>query len=207
MNIEGLCVVLTEAECIHYSWEDILNIVLNNNIKFIQLREKNLATFGFYNLAVKAKRLTDKTAEQVKLIINGRIDIALSVDAGGAHVRKEDIPYKEARRFMGHEKIIVVSADTIEDVILYNQIDCDYVGISGIFSSTTKDINDHLWGKDGLKAAWDRSKNSLVAIGGLNKQNIKEIMPFCDSVAVVSVLCSAKNPDKEIKDLIKLVKK
>ena len=102
----------------------------------IQLREKELPTNEFYNLACSIKRLTDKY--DVPLIINDRIDIALAVDADGVHIGVDDMPIAVAREMIGKNKILGVSARTVKEAVIAESYGADYIGVGAMFATTTK---------------------------------------------------------------------
>ena len=105
-------------------------------VTIVQLREKDLSTLEFFNLATQIKAVTD--SYQVPLIINDRLDIALAVDAAGLHVGQDDLPAVIARRLLGADKILGVSATTLEEAIKAEVEGADYLGIGAIFPTDTK---------------------------------------------------------------------
>ena len=103
----------------------------------VQLREKDISTLEFYNTASKVKAVTDKY--NVPLIINDRIDIALSIDAAGVHLGQSDMPASIARGIIGNDKIVGISTSTLEEAIEAEKEGADYVGVGAMFPTTTKD--------------------------------------------------------------------
>lgn len=195
--LSQIYLVTSRADCKYHSIEDIVKIAIDSGITAIQLREKHVHTRDFLDIAEKIKKITENKA---KLIINDRVDIALAIDANGLHIGNEDIPYNVARKLLGKDKIIGVSVDSINDIQNTNLLDCDYIGVSGVFHSITKSIQEP-WGIEGLKKAKSISKHSIVAIGGVNLSNIKDVAKYCDSVAIVSAICSAHDPKDVINAL------
>ena len=124
-------------------------------------------------------------------MINDRIDVALACDADGVHVGQSDMPARVARRLLGPEKIIGVSCKTPEQAQKAWIDGADYIGSGGVFPTNTKGNNLTI-GLDGLKTVCLASKLPVVAIGGINASNARQVMeigvPNLKGVAVVSAL-------------------
>ena len=116
--------------------EESVEQAILGGCSLIQLREKQSSYREFFEMAKRIKAITDRY--RVPLIINDRIDIALSVDAAGVHLGQEDIPAKEARRIMGEEKVIGVSARTVELARKAVEDGADYLGVGAMFATNTK---------------------------------------------------------------------
>lgn len=171
----------------------------------VQLREKDVSTREFYNIAVKVKELTHKY--NIPLIINDRMDIALSVDAEGLHIGQSDMPLKIARKILGEDKIIGVSTSTVEEAVEAEKDGADYIGVGALFSTTTK--------KDAKSVTLDELKNikrsvniPIVGIGGINMNNVESVMETgIDGVAIVSAILGQKDIKKVSKEFKEKVKK
>lgn len=200
MNNKELYLIISESSCLHYDIFDITKMAIENEIKIIQLREKSISTRKFFNLAEKINKIIEKKA---KFIINDRLDIAIAVDADGIHIGNEDLPYSIARKILGKKKIIGISVNNISELELANKIDCDYIGISGVFHSNTKNIDDHIWSYENLKKAKEISKHYSVGVGGINENNLENVSSFFNSIAIIRAICGSQNPEKSIKDLKK----
>ena len=165
---------------------DSIEAAILGGTTIIQLREKNLSTLDFYKEALKVKELTNKY--NVPLIINDRLDIALAVNADGLHIGQKDMPLEIARDILGQDKIIGVSAATVDLALLAEKDGADYIGVGAVFTTSTKDdakVVDH--------AQVQKIKESLsipvVAIGGINENNAPSIMEIgVDGIAVVSAI-------------------
>ena len=105
-------------------------------VTLVQLREKKATTNRFFHLAQKVKTITDKY--DVPLIINDRVDICLAVDAAGVHIGDDELPIDVARSLIGPNKLLGVSADTLERANEAQQLGADYLGIGAVFPSSTK---------------------------------------------------------------------
>ncbi|MDD6794513.1 MAG: thiamine phosphate synthase [Clostridiaceae bacterium] len=152
----------------------------------VQLREKDVTTREFYDIAVDIKEVTDKY--NVPLIINDRIDIAQAIDADGVHVGQSDMPCDKARKILGKDKIIGVSVHTLDEAIKAENDGADYLGCGAVFStSTKKDAIDVTY--DCLKKIKENTKIPVVAIGGISDENINKLKGTnIDGVAIISAI-------------------
>ena len=186
---------------------DIYNAVeeaIKGGVTVVQLREKNLGTLGFYNIAVKIKNITDKY--NVPLIINDRIDIAQAIDAAGVHLGQNDMPAGIARRIMGNNKIIGVSTSTLEQAQKAEAQGADYVGVGAMFPTTTKEDAKAV-SINCLKEIKKGISIPVVAIGGINEKNINLLkVANIDGIAVVSDILSQKSIKAAAEKLGVLVK-
>lgn len=184
----------------------VIEEAILGGVTIVQLREKDSLTRDFYQLAKQVAEMTKKY--QVPLIINDRLDIALAVNAEGLHIGQSDLPYHVARKILGPDAIIGLSVESIQDAEDAESLDVDYLGISPVFSTNTKtDIAQPL-GLEGIKAIRKFSQHKLVAIGGINKSNTKEIISAgADGIAVVSAICSAQSPRNASNQLIEEILK
>ena len=107
-----------------------------SGVTIIQLREKNLTTNQYYQLAKQVKEITD--AYQVPLIIDDRLDVCLAVDAAGLHIGDDELPVSVARKVLGPEKILGVTAKTVKRALEAETSGADYLGTGAIFPTTTK---------------------------------------------------------------------
>jgi thiamine-phosphate pyrophosphorylase len=183
----------------------ILEDALKGGASIIQLREKSCNTISFYNRALKSKALCH--AYRVPLIINDRIDIALAVEADGVHIGQADMPYSKARELLGATKIIGLSVSKSEQAIEAENLKVDYIGISPIFNTATKksDLAPSL-GIDGLKMIRPLFSKPIVCIGGIQKNNVADIIKNgANGVAVISAISKAEHPEKETKNLKEII--
>ncbi len=185
--------------------EWIVEEAVKGGVTMVQLREKDCSTRDFIQLAVGLKKKLQPYG--VALIINDRADVAMASDADGLHIGQSDMPYDIARKLLGKDKIIGLSVETMEQVGQANMLDVDYIGISPVFSTPTKTDTLQPFGLEGVKRVMDISKHPAVAIGGVNATNIKDVFNAgVDGVAVVSAICSAKDPKKAAEELMELCK-
>ncbi len=150
----------------------------------IQLREKELSSYDLYQTAVEIREVTRRC--QVPLIINDRIDIALAVGADGVHVGQNDIPARAARKIIGNEMILGVSAGSVEEAIRAVADGADYLGVGAMFPTGTKG-DAKVVSMEELKKIRAAVNLPIVVIGGINKENAAEFISCgIDGLAVVS---------------------
>lgn len=186
---------------------DVVMQSIEGGVTMVQLREKDITAREFIELAHALKTelsLYNKNHSlHIPLIINDRIDIALAVDADGVHIGQSDMPYEEARRLLGYDKIVGLSVENLSDVIEANAVDVDYIGISPVFATPTKTDTALPFGLDGLRSAVNISIHPTVAIGGINISNAHEVMQAgADGIAVVSAILASTNPTEATKQLL-----
>lgn len=165
----------------------------------VQLREKSISSRTFYETARAVHKVTKKY--EVPLIINDRLDIALAIDAEGVHIGQEDLPAREVRRLLGPNKLLGVSASTLNEALAACEDGADYLGVGAMFSTATKDISG-LTSMDELRRIRDAAPIPIVAIGGINAQTISFLHGSrIDGIAVVSALVSQKDIIKAAQNL------
>jgi len=174
---------------------DAVAEAIEGGVTLIQLREKEVSSREFYQIAVKVKDLAH--SKGVPLLINDRLDSALAVNADGLHIGQEDLPLKVARKLLGPDKIIGLSVSNLEDAVQGEKEGADYLGAGAVYPTTSKDVSESPIGPDGLKKIKDAVSIPVVGIGGINLFNIEEVKRTgVDGVAVISAIMGA--PD--IKD-------
>ncbi|RXX22509.1 thiamine phosphate synthase [Streptococcus oralis] len=162
-----------------------------SGVTIIQLREKNLTTNQYYQLAKQVKEITD--AYQVPLIIDDRLDICLAADAAGLHIGDDELPVSVARRVLGPEKILGVTAKTVKRALEAETWGADYLGTGAIFPTTTKE-NAPITQISTLKTICQTVAIPVVAIGGLTSENIDQLIGTgIAGVAVVRDLMQAED--------------
>lgn len=188
-NIDYSLYLVTDRELLKKgSLETAVREAICGGVTLVQLREKNASSREFYRLALSLKEVTDSLG--VHLIINDRLDIALAAEVGGVHLGQDDLPVSEARRIMGIDAVIGVSASTVEEALEAERDGADYLGVGAMFATGTK--------KDAKPTAVNelfeiRRAVSIpvVAIGGIGCSNIGELAGTgIDGISVVSaILC------------------
>ena len=162
-----------------------------SGVTIVQLREKNLTTNQYYQLAKQVKEITD--AYQVPLIIDDRLDVCLAVDAAGLHIGDDELPVSVARQVLGPDKILGVTAKTVKRALEAEEGGADYLGTGAIFPTTTKE-NAPITLISTLKTICQRVAIPVVAIGGLTSENIEQLIGTgIAGVAVVRDLMQAED--------------
>ena len=183
--------------------EEFLNIIeeaIKGGTTVVQLREKSASTKEFYELALRVKEITSRYG--VPLLINDRIDIALAVDSEGVHIGQDDMPADIAREIIGEDKILGVSASTVEEAKKAEIDSADYIGSGAVFPTATKDDADSV-SKDELKEIVDSIDIPVVAIGGITVENASTLKSSgIAGFSVVSAIMSAEDP-KEASEKLK----
>ena len=173
------------------SFLEKIETACRSGVTIVQLREKNLTTNQYYQLAKQVKEITD--AYQVPLIIDDRLDVCLAVDAAGLHIGDDELPVSVARKVLGPEKILGVTAKTVKRALEAEEGGADYLGTGAIFPTTTKE-NAPITLISTLKTICQRVAIPVVAIGGLTSENIDQLMGTgIAGVAVVRDLMQAED--------------
>ena len=171
-------------------------------VSIVQIREKTAETLEFYKLALKVKRITSKY--NIPLIINDRVDIALAIDADGVHIGQKDMPCDIARTLIGDDKIIGVSATTIEEAKKAEKDGADYIGSGAVFPTQTKNDAESIT-KNDLKKLAESVNIPIVAIGGITIENAKELANTgIAGLSVVSAIMNADNPKSASQKLLNI---
>lgn len=178
--------------------EDVVEQAVAGGVTIVQLREKESSSREFYELAMSLKQMLCKY--HVPLIINDRLDIALACNADGIHIGQSDLPYGVIRELLGYDKIIGLSVENIDEVVIANKLDVDYIALSPLFSTQTKLDIKTPFGGDGLRKALKMSQHKTIAIGGISLDNIDKCVGL-DGVAVVSAIMSSDNPKQAACDM------
>lgn len=168
-----------------------VEMACRSGVTIIQLREKNLTTNQYYQLAKQVKEITD--AYQVPLIIDDRLDICLAVNAAGLHIGDDELPVSVARQVLGPKKILGVTAKTVKRALEAEEGGADYLGTGAIFPTTTKE-NAPITQISTLKTICQTVAIPVVAIGGLTSENIDQLAATgIAGVAVVRDLMQAED--------------
>ena len=172
---------------------------LKGGATFIQLREKNLGEEEFLAEAKEIARLCK--SYHVPFVINDNVDIALEMDADGVHVGQSDMEADDVRAKLGPDKIIGVSAQTVEQAVLAEKRGADYLGVGAVFHTDSKaDVAEV--SRETLKAICDAVDIPVIAIGGINKENVSELAGtgIC-GIAVISAIFAEKDIKKATEKL------
>ena len=176
-----------------------------NGATFVQLREKDISLEEFTAIAREIKSICVR--HNVPFVINDDIDVALAVDADGVHIGQSDISLPRARSLLGNEKIIGVSAGSLEEALNAKENGADYIGVGAIFPTSTKENADSV-SVELLRNITECTNIPTVAIGGIGEDNISELAGSgIDGVAVISAVFAQEDIGKATKNLKAVVKK
>lgn len=171
--------------------EEAVEQAIIGGCTLVQLREKDCSSLDFFNTAVKIKEITDKY--NVPLLINDRLDIALAVDAAGVHVGQSDLPVSVVRKIIGEDKIIGISAGTLEEALQGQKDGADYLGVGAMYATgTKKDANPT--SMEELKKIREAVSLPIVVIGGINEERVKDFKGTgIDGLAIVSAIIAQED--------------
>lgn len=163
---------------------DCVREALEGGVTLVQYRAKTASSAEMYAEALQLKALCDSF--NVPLIINDRLDIAMAVGAAGVHLGQDDLPCAAARKLLGEDYIIGVSAHNPAEAKAALQSGADYLGCGAVFGTATKADVKKL-GTDGLAAICKAKGLPVVGIGGVTADNYREVRAAgADGAAIVS---------------------
>jgi thiamine-phosphate pyrophosphorylase len=181
--------------------ESVLKAV-KNGATCVQYRAKNTSTKKMVEIAKDLKKICNDY--NVPLIINDRLDVALAVKADGIHVGQEDMPIEIVKKY-AQDMIVGVSASNIKEALEAEKKGADYIGAGTIFPTKTKKDANYM-GLETLNTLMKKMKIPVVAIGGINLNNLKEVLKTnVDGVCVISALLCSENMEKTTKEFIKII--
>ncbi len=178
---------------------DAVRESLEGGVTFLQLREKELDEERFYEEAVQLQELARKY--KVPFVVNDNVDIAVRMDADGVHVGQNDMEAGDVRALIGPDKILGVSAQTVEQAVLAEERGADYLGVGAVFSTGSKDDAVEV-SFETLKAICEAVSIPVIAIGGITQENTAELAGsgIC-GIAVISAIFAKENIRKAAADL------
>lgn len=169
---------------------------IKSGVTMVQLREKNADGKEFLEKAIKLRKLTNKY--NTTFVINDRIDIAILVDADGVHIGQSDIDAVSARKLLGDNKIIGVSARNLQEAKIAKENGADYLGIGAMFSTSTKS-DAKLVSFNTLEEIIKEVNLPFVLIGGITLDNVKKLKHFKpDGYALVSGILGTDDISKRV---------
>ncbi|MCA1623656.1 MAG: thiamine phosphate synthase [Acidobacteria bacterium] len=184
---------ITDTRITNLSHAEQVKRLINGGAETIQLREKYAAPKDFFADAQEALKIARKN--NVKIIINDRVDIAIALGADGVHLGQDDLPPEQARKILGEKAIIGFSTHNLKQVIEGIKLPVDYLAIGPIFATKTKENPENIVGIETLKKVREGIGSfPLVAIGGITSENFREVLAAgAGSVALINDLLSEAN--------------
>ncbi|NQZ53204.1 MAG: thiamine phosphate synthase [Piscirickettsiaceae bacterium] len=169
--------------------------------KAIQFSWGNCTDLTLYSTAEKIRKLT--ADNDVSMIVNNRLDVALAIDADALHIGQRDVPFNIARKMLPRRVAIGLTLDRPDQYSSAVGEDIDYFGIGPIFKTVTKADADNLWGLDEIKRLRAMTDKPLVAIGGITTSNVSSVMDAgADGVAVIGDIYRSDNIARTISGLL-----
>lgn len=178
---------------------DQVKKALDGGATFVQLREKNLDREDFLAEVKEIQKLCKEYG--VPFVVNDEVSIAKDIDADGVHVGQSDMEAMDVRKILGPDKILGVSAQTVEQAIIAEKHGADYLGVGAVFTTGSKDDADDV-SHETLKAICEAVSIPVIAIGGITKDNVAELAGsgIC-GVAVISAIFGQKDIQKATEEL------
>lgn len=159
----------------------------------VQVREKDCLTDEFIRRARPLREALRRLG--VPLIVNDDVEAALALDADGVHIGQGDMPWPDARRRIGPDRLLGLSVDALDQLAEADAAEVDYVGLGPIFATATKPDAGAPLGVGAIREARWRTRKPIVAIGGIGERNASDVMAAgADGIAVVSAICAAPDP-------------
>jgi thiamine-phosphate pyrophosphorylase len=196
--------LVTDASIIHgLSVLEAVEKAILGGLKFVQYREKNLSPSMSCEIAEVLRHLTRKAG--ATFIVNDDVSLALAVEADGVHLGQEDLPIREARKVLGHQRLIGVSTHSVQEASAAEKAGADYVGLGPIYPSTTKQTRSPL-GCGVMHQVAEMVKIPFFAIGGINRANLREVlMAGATGAAVISAILTSPDITQATRDFLQTI--
>lgn len=186
------------------SIERIVARAIAGGVTIVQYRDKDGGTRKMVERGKKLRAMTRKAG--IPLIINDRIDVALAIDADGAHVGQDDLPAPLARKILGPEKILGVSAKTVAQARQAEKDGANYLGVGDIFGTQSKADAGKPIGLRAVRRIVRSVRIPVVGIGAVSTQNAAQVIEAgADGIAVISAIVQAPDPMLAAKELRQIV--
>lgn len=204
--LRGLYVITDSELRPGRSHADIASAAVTGGARIVQIRDKTASDRAFYEAALEVRQITAEA--KALMFVNDRVHIAAAVGADGVNVGQSDMPAYAARKVLGPEAIIGVSADSLEEALQAVEEGADYVGFGPVFPTTTKLDAGPVSGIKTLRMVCERVGVPVVAIGGISASNIAQVyMAGAACAAVVSAVVCAEDMVAATKELVRLYEK
>ncbi|WP_448381819.1 thiamine phosphate synthase [Desulfosoma sp.] len=182
----------------------VVEAALRGGAGVLQYREKKKPTRRMVEEAAALAALCRR--HRAVFIVNDRIDVALAVEADGVHLGQDDMPVDAARRLLGPRRLIGVTVHNLKEIEEAQRGGVDYISLAPVFATPTKPDHQTPMGVDGLKRLMEAVRCPAVAIGGINAQNIADVIRTgVDGVCVVSAVLGQDDPEEAARSLRRLM--
>jgi len=196
--------MVTDSELSKHGIFSDVEDALRAGCKIVQYREKNKSTKDLIDEAKKLKKICDGKAV---FLVDDRFDVALAVDADGIHIGQEDIHFETARMLLGKDKVIGLTVHNLDEAIEAEKLGVDYIGLAPIFKTGTKEDARDPIGTEMIEIVRKNVSLTIVAIGGITKENIKDVMEAgADSVVSIYAVLNSNDVYSEVSEFIRIIK-
>ena len=187
-----------------FSHLELAGLAIRGGADTIQYRQKSGSTREMIHIATQMKRVCSD--QGVPLIVNDRVDVAIAARADGVHLGQDDFPIPLARELLGQEMIIGASASNMEEVEKCLLDGADYVGFGPVYPTASKDDTGSVKGIDSLVQVVKAVTIPIIAIGGINIDNVSEILQTdVHGIAVISSVCCQEDPEEATRALYQML--
>lgn len=199
-----LILVTNKSQSDLQKYLDFIAVCAKSGLTAVQLREKNLNANDLIAFGKRLKTLLHPF--NIPLIVNDDLALCLELNADGLHLGQTDGSVITARKYLGHEKTIGLTVNTLAQVELANNLPIDYIGVGAVFPSNNKPDAQTIWGCDSLKQAASIASHPIVAIGGINTSNAALVMKTkVTGIAAIDAFHQSKNPALTTRTLRQIV--
>ena len=172
--------------------------------RIVQYREKTKCT---RDMVSEAAEIKDICAGIAVFLVNDRIDVAMAVDADGVHIGQDDMPFETARKLLGESKIIGLTVHNDAEAAEAEAMGADYIGLSPIYATSTKEDAGEACGISMIERTKNTVSIPIIAIGGINKENVREVIKAgADSAVAISAVLTSGDVYGETRDFINIIK-
>ena len=202
LHLPPLYAILDPDQILRRSVDQVLDQLLASRIEWLQLRVKALPPSDFFELARRVRAAT--RGRGCKLIVNDRVDIALAVDADGVHLGQEDLPLRAGKKLIGG-KIVGISTHDLDQARTAEREGADYIGFGPMFGTFTKNTGYDARGVEMLEQIRAAVKLPIVAIGGINEHNVRQVWSAgANAAAIISDILRADDIGAKVTRLLRL---
>ncbi len=205
--IQGLYTICDNSFSPEYSHLELARLFLRGGAKIVQLRMKNEKNLDRVRKMAE-EILREKEKQEFIFILNDYVELASILPVDGVHVGQDDMPIQEVRKILGHKKIIGYSSHSLEEAKKAEQEGADYVAFGAIFPTKTKGPGHPVQGVEKLKELVQTVHVPVVAIGGITKNNIQQVLKTgVSAVAMITALTQAPDVVEATKFFVEKFKK
>lgn len=198
-----LMLVTSKGQESYRNYLEFIFTCINNGVTSVQLREPDLHDQDLFDYGIKLKSLL--CHNNIPLIVNNNIELCLRLEAEGVHLGQTDESPVEARKALGPQKIIGLTANNISQVEAAMNLPIDYIGIGAVFPTKNYSTESN-WDLDMIKKAVSISNHPIIAIGGINEKNAKSIVETgINGIAVIKALHESLNVKNTVRTLRNII--